>query len=330
MWNRGAVYHDLMAATTPTLDPAYRALTQGAGLLDRSEHGKLALTGPQARAVLNGQVSNDVEALEPGHGVYAALLTNKGKMLGDLRVLDTGDELLLLTERVALQALFDQVRRGAIGWEAELHKRTLEQGLLSLIGPRAREVAGADELARAEHANRPAEIGGAPVLLVATDLGVDLVCATRDTERVREALVGAGAVAVDEAAAEIVRVESGRPRYGIDVDDSTIPQEAGLNERAVSFTKGCYVGQETVARLHYRGRPNRRLQGLRLSAPAASGTPLRLGEREVGVLGSVVVSPVHGPIALALVRREAGLGDRLAVGDDGVSGAVVELPFAAG
>jgi tRNA-modifying protein YgfZ len=319
-----------MAATTPTLDPAYRALTQGAGLLDRSEHGKLALTGPQARAVLNGQVSNDVEALQAGHGVYAALLTNKGKMLGDLRVLDTGDELLLLTERVALQALFDQVRRGAIGWEAELHKRTLEQGLLSLIGPRAREVAGADKLARAEPANRPAEIGGAPVLLVATDLGVDLVCATQDTERVREALVGAGAVAVDEAAAEIVRVESGRPRYGIDVDDSTIPQEAGLNERAVSFTKGCYVGQETVARLHYRGRPNRRLQGLRLSAPAPSGTPLRLGEREVGRLGSVVVSPVHGPIALALVRREAGLGDRLAVGDDGVSGAVVELPFAAG
>ena len=320
----------VMVATTPTLDPAYRALTEGAGLLDRSEQGKLALTGPQAKVVLNGQVSNDVEALTAGSGVYAALLTNKGKMLGDLRVLDTGDELLLLTERAALQALFDQVRRGAIGWQAELHKRTVQQGLLSLIGPRARELAGADELPRAEHANRPAAIGGTPVLLVATDLGVDLVCDAPETERVRDALLGAGVVAVDEAAAEIVRVESGRPRYGIDVDDSTIPQEAGLNERAVSFTKGCYVGQETVARLHWRGKPNRGLRGLRLSAPAVPGTPLRLGEREVGRLGSAVVSPVHGPIALALVRREASVGDTLSVGEDGASATVVELPFVAG
>jgi folate-binding protein YgfZ len=319
-----------MAATTSPLDAAYRAVTQGAGLLDRSEQGKIALSGPQAKAVLNGQVSNDVEALAAGHGLYAALLTNKGKMLGDLRVLDTGDELLLLTERAALQALFDQVRRGAIGGHAELHKRTLQQGLLSLIGPRAREVAGADELPLTEHANRPAAVGGAPVLLVATDLGVDVVCDAQELERVRDALLGAGAVAVDEAVAEVVRVESGRPRYGIDVDDSTIPQEAGLNARAVSFTKGCYVGQETVARLHYRGKPNRQLRGLRLSAPAAPGTPLRLGEREVGRLGSSVLSPVHGPIALALVRREASVGDTLSVGEAGVSATVVELPFVAG
>src|SRR4051795_3793953 len=159
-----------MAATTETRDSAYRALTAGAGVVDRSELGKLALTGAQAAEMLNGQVSNDVEALGPGTGCYAALLTNKGKMLGDLRVLNTGDELLLLTERAALQALFDQLRRGAIGWDAELHKRTLQQGLLSVIGPRAREVAGAGELPAAdvptdEHANRPATIGDAPVLL---------------------------------------------------------------------------------------------------------------------------------------------------------------------
>src|SRR5919199_792736 len=266
-----------MAAIAETRDSAYRALTAGAGLVDRSAFGKLALTGDQAAEMLNGQVSNDVEALAPGTGCYAALLTNKGKMLGDLRVLATGDELLLITERSALQALFDQLRRGMIGWRAELHKRTLQQGLLSVIGPRAREAAGA--------------------------------------------------AAVDEAAAELVRVESGRPRYGIDLDDTTIPQEAGLNDRAVSFTKGCYVGQETVARLHWRGKPNRHLRGLRLSAPAPAGTPLRLGEREVGRLGSVALSPVHGPIALAIVRREASVGDSLAVGDGGVSAQVVELPF---
>ena len=124
-----------------------------------------------------------------------------------------------------------------------------------------------------------------------------------------------------------MRVEHGRPRYGVDLDDGVIPQEAGLNERAVSFTKGCYVGQETVARLYYRGKPNRHLRGLRLSAPAATGDALRLGEKQVGRVGTVAVSPAHGPIALALVRREAAPGDTLAVGDGGVTAEVVELPF---
>jgi folate-binding protein YgfZ len=136
-----------------------------------------------------------------------------------------------------------------------------------------------------------------------------------------------GAVDVDEAAAEVLRVEAGRPRYGIDLDDTVIPQEAGLNERAVSFTKGCYVGQETVARLHYKGKPNRHLRGLRLSAPAAHGDELRLGERTVGTIGTSVVSPRLGPVALALVRREAEPGVTIAVGDGGETAQVVELPF---
>jgi folate-binding protein YgfZ len=135
-------------------------------------------------------------------------------------------------------------------------------------------------------------------------------------------------VPVAEDAAEVVRVERGRPRYGVDLDEATIPQEAGLNERAVSFTKGCYVGQETVARLFYKGKPNRHLRGLRLSgADVATGDELRLGEKVVGRLGSVVVSPRFGPIALALVRREAEAGATLTAGDRGVSATVAELPF---
>jgi folate-binding protein YgfZ len=127
--------------------------------------------------------------------------------------------------------------------------------------------------------------------------------------------------------AEIVRVESGRPRFGVDMDsDSVIPQEAGLNERAVSFTKGCYVGQETVARLYYRGKPNRRLRGVRLSAPAPSGAELRLGEKTVGRLGSSVVSPSFGPIGLALIRREAEDGATVSV--DGEPALIVDVPFA--
>ena len=297
-------------------------------LVDRSERGKLALTGAEAKEFLQGQVTNDVEGLTDGTGCYAAFLTHKGKMLGDLRILDAGDELLLDCERVALQELFTMIRRFKLGRAVELHKRTLERGLLSLIGPDARRIAGADDLPAEEHSHRAGELAGALVRLIATDLGVDVLCDAADTERLAAALAAGGATTADEAVAEVRRVESGRPRYGVDLDDTVIPQEAGLNARAVSFEKGCYVGQETVARLYFRGKPNRHLRGLKLSGPAAHGDPLRLGEREVGKLGSVVESPLHGRIALALVRREASPGDSLAVGENGVRAEVVDLPFA--
>ena len=309
-------------AVTESPSAEYTALVEGCGLVDRSERGKLALTGSHAKELLSGQVTNDIEALAAGEGCYAALLTNKGKMLADLRVIDTASELWIDTERVALQALFDNLRRGAVGWQAELHKRTLQQALLSLVGPHAARAVGGE--VGPEHANRAAQLGGADVLLIATDLGVDVVCAAEDADRVRDAL---DVPVVPEAAAEVLRVESGRPRYGLDLDEGTIPQEAGLNERAVSFTKGCYVGQETVARLHYRGKPNRHLRGLRFSEPVGTGTPLVLGEREVGRVGSSVVSPRLGPIGLALVRREAAVGDELAAGE--ARAVVAELPFAA-
>jgi tRNA-modifying protein YgfZ len=319
----------------------HAVVSERCGLLDRSERGKLALTGAGAVEFLNGQVTNELADLVPGEGRYAAFLTHKGKMLGDLRILATGEdedgapaELLLDTERVALQELFDMIRRFKVGYDVELHKRTLERGLLSLIGPESERVAGTDEadrdstaLAAEEHANTPVEIDGIAALAIRTDVGIDLLCDAADTERLREALLARGAQAVSELAAECVRIEHGRPRYGVDIDESTIPQEAGLNERAVSFTKGCYVGQETVARLHYKGKPNRHLRGLRLSAPVAGGAELRLGERTVGHVGSVAVSPALGPIALALVRREAAPGETVQVGDAGASAQVVELPF---
>jgi folate-binding protein YgfZ len=287
-------------------------------VVDRSDRGKLALTGPDAKTFLHGQVTNDIEALTPGHGCYAAFLTHKGKMLGDLRVFDVGDELLLDCERVALQELFNMIRRYKLGADVELHKRTLELALFSVIGPDAPRLAGPDE-----HDNARVELGGVPALAVTTDVGTDIFCAAADREAVRAALDFPDG---DEAAAEVVRVERGRPRFGVDIDDSVIPQEAGLNERAVSFTKGCYVGQETVARLYYRGKPNRRLLGLKLSAPAPSGSELRLGEKVVGRLGSSVESPALGPIGLALVRREAAPGDTVDV--DGVSALIVDVPFA--
>src|SRR5438309_11400624 len=131
----------------------YRTATEGCALVDRSDRGKLAVTGGDAKSFLQGQVTNDVESLTPGNGCYAAFLTPKGKMLGDLRILDTGAELLLDTERVALQELFNMIRRFSIGYDAQLHKRTLERGLLSLIGPQADKVAGAAGLSTEEHAH---------------------------------------------------------------------------------------------------------------------------------------------------------------------------------
>ena len=316
-----------MATSTQQAAGEQRVVHEGCGLLDRSERGKLALTGADAKSLLQGQVTNDVEALTPGTGCYAALLTPKGKMLGDLRVLDTGTELWLDTERAALQAIFNVLHRALLGADAVLHKRTLEQGLLSLVGPRARQVAGPAAAGLGdEHANANANVGGVDALLVATDLGVDLVCAAGDAGPLAGALVANGAQPVSEQAAEVLRVERGRPRYGVELDDTVIPQEAGLNDRAVSFTKGCYVGQETVARLHYKGKPNRHLRGLRLSAPADPGTPLVVDGREVGRLGSSVLSPRLGPIGLALVRREAPPGTTVAVGD-GTTGEIVDLPF---
>ena len=312
-------------ATAP-LDRDYDALTTAAGLVDRSERGKLALTGGGAAEFLNGLVSNEVEALKLGSGVYAAVLSPKGKMLGDLRVLRAGPELLLDTERPGLQAVFNVLWRGRVGYDVEIHKRTLETGLLSLAGPRARAVAGA-ELPDEEHANVGTQIAGAPVRLVVTDVGIDVLTAADDTEAVAAALRERGAVTASQAAFETLRVERGRPRYGVDLDDSVIPQEAGLNERAVSFTKGCYVGQETVARLFYRGKPNRHLRGLRLAGPASTGDELTFDGRSVGGVGTVARSPRHGPIALALVRREAQPGDAVAVGDGGTTAELVELPF---
>jgi tRNA-modifying protein YgfZ len=315
------------ATDTSRLDAEYRALTEGCGLLDRSERGKLALTGPGAKEFLAGQVTNDTEALAPGSGCYAAFLTPKGKMLGDLRILDRGEELLLDTERPALQALFDMIRRFKIGYDVQLHKRTVERGLLSLLGPDAPRIASAETLPAVEHANAAVEIEGVAAIVARTDTGVDLICDAADTEELTRALRDRGAAPVSEEAAEIVRVEHGRPRYGIDLDETVIPQEAGLNERAVSFTKGCYVGQETVARLHYKGKPNRHLRGLRLSAPAEPGAELHLGERSVGRLTSSVLSPAHGPIGLVLVRREAEPGASVSVGEHGAEAEVVELPF---
>lgn len=297
----------------------YERLTRDSGLVDRSERGKLLLTGTEAAEYLQGQVTNDVESLASGQGCYAALLTHKGKVVADMRILRGPDWLLIDTEPHALGALKRNVGMYSIGRDVQVGDETAARAILSLVGPAARTHLDAEP-----PPEENAWVEGAHGIYVTTDLGVDVICAADRADAAKTAL---GIDQVSLAAAECVRIESGRPRHGYDFDADTIPQEADLNDRAVSFTKGCYVGQETVARLHYKGKPNRHLRGLELSEAGQRGDVVMLGDRQVGELGSTAVSPVHGPIALALIRREAAPGAEVTVGDRAEPAVVVALPF---
>ena len=292
----------------------YELLTESVGAVDRSERAKFLVRGGEAVEFLQGQVSNDVEALAPGSGCYATILSHKGKLRTDLRILRGEDFLLLDTEAIGHAVVQHLLQTYALGRDVRFEDVTGSRALVSLIGPGAR-----DALDAVPPGEENAWVEGEHGMYVATALGVDVI---------GEPGLELGVEPVSEEAAECVRIESGRPRLGYDMDADTMPQEAGINGRAVSFTKGYYVGQETVARLHYRGKPNRHLRGLRLSEPAERGAEIVLGEKTVGRLGSACVSPRLGPIALALVRREAEPGASVLVG--GAAAEVVELPFADG
>jgi folate-binding protein YgfZ len=300
--------------STPTveLDAQYRQLREECGLVERPDRGLLIVSGPDAADYLQGQLTNDTEAIEPGEWIYAALLDRKGHMQADMRVLRPGDgpDLWLDLEPEGSAAANRHLQMYKIGREVEVTDAGDEYVLLSLIGPRATEIARAVE-----------------GTTLRTDQGVDLIVPAAERDGVRETLLGAGAVEVSPEAAEILRIEAGRPRFGAEMGTETMPAEAGIVEQAVSFTKGCYIGQETVARLHYKGKPNRHLRGLKFSGPARPGQSLVLGEKEVGTVGSAAVSPALGPIGLAILRREAEPGATVAVGEDGVTAEVVALPF---
>jgi folate-binding protein YgfZ len=313
-------------SVTVELDAQYRQLREECGLLDRSGRGGIAVIGPDGAEYLQGQLTNDVEALGVGEGQYAALLDRKGHMQADLRVLRAAaEEILLDLEPETKDAALRHLTMYSIGRDVKVVDATEERAIVSLIGPRAVEIAGSAPLP--EFANESTTVAGTRVLAVGTRDGIDLFLPIAERDRLIAALLEAGAVEVSAEAVEILRVEAGVPRFGAEMDAATMPAEASIVEDAVSFTKGCYIGQETVARLHYKGKPNRHLRGLKLSAAATPGAPLRLGEKEVGTLGGAVVSPALGPIGLAIVRREAQPGAQLTVGEDGVTAEVVALPF---
>jgi folate-binding protein YgfZ len=302
----------------------YELVTEAVGAVDRSDRAKFLVRGSEAADFLQGQVSNDVEALEPGQGCYATILNAKGKLRTDLRILRGNDIgahpaepgasagwFFLDTEAIGHAVLRHMLETYSLGRDVQYEDLTTTRSLVSLLGPDARSALDV-EPPEDEHAVVEGEHG----IYVVTDLGVDVI---------GEPGLDLGVPEVSQDVAECVRIESGRPRLGYDMDAETMPQEAGINERAVSFSKGCYVGQETVARLHYRGRPNRHLRGLRLPEPVERGTDILLGDKVVGRVASNCVSPRFGPIALALVRREAEPGTSVSV--NGATVEVVGLPF---
>jgi folate-binding protein YgfZ len=309
----------------PEIDAQYRELREGAGLLERNERVALEVRGPDAAEFLQGQVTNEIEELAPGDGCYAAMLNPKGHMVADMRVLrPEPDRLLIDSEATASEAVLRDLRMYKIGRQVDVAAMP-DRAVLSLIGPRSDEVAESALGVHLPPDEHSVIAVGDGLFATRTDVGIDVI-ADRPAEA-REALLGAGAQPVSLEAAEIVRIERGRPRHGLDMTEDNLPAEAGIVERAVSFTKGCYVGQEPVARMHYKGRPNRHLRGLRLSGPAERGSALLADGKEVGRLTSTSLSPALGPIALALVRREVAPGEQLIVADGGPAATVVELPF---
>jgi folate-binding protein YgfZ len=311
----------------PEVESDYRLLRERAGAVERTRR-VTNLSGRDAIEFLQGQVTNDVSALESGEGCYALLLNPKGRILADLRILIRApEEVVLESEPQAMETLLSELTRYKIGRQVQLSPGAEEFAVISLIGPAASAAAGREPPSR-EHAFIETQIGGADVLAVATDLGLDLVYPTAAAEQVRESL--APTPFVGENVAEILRIESGRPRFNLDMGPDNLPGELGLEERAISFTKGCYVGQEPVARMHHRGHPNRQLRGLRLSEPGSPGEPVTKKEddagKEVGKIGSTCVSPAYGPIALALLRREIEPGADVQVADK-TTAQVVALPF---
>ncbi|HEX7123574.1 MAG TPA: glycine cleavage T C-terminal barrel domain-containing protein [Gemmatimonadaceae bacterium] len=323
---------------------AIEALRAGAVLFDRSARVRATFAGPRSAEVLTGLVTNDVLALAPGDGQYAAALTPKGKIIADLRLFARDDGILVDVPERAATGWWEMIRKYV---NPRLSKYADVSGSMrdiGVFGPRAREIVAetvgvsGDVLeAMAPYAHRTVETSDGSVLVARVpDLGVEgyeLFVAAEAVTPLWEALQRRGAVPGTGEAFEVARVEAGRPEWGIDMDDSTLAQEANLDElRAISYTKGCYTGQETVARVHFRGHVNRHLRGLRFSAPPVPPRSAALHDangRVVGDVRSAVLSPHLGGLALAMVRREVEPGSTVQiVWELGATPAtVVALPF---
>jgi folate-binding protein YgfZ len=362
---RGAIFGEVAGVTVPRRFgdglAEYRAVREAVGVVDRHDLARLRLWGRDPVKMLHGLITNDLQNAPPGQGVYAAMLTPKGRAIAELRAftLRRADDVELLVDvpREALEGTREQLKKYVPPMFARWEEVSERVGVIGVYGPRSRELAslvlGAGVPPLAEDAFVEVEWGGAGeparVLVVGTryaggEDGFDLFAPAPALPALWRALLadGAalGALPVGFAALEALRVEAGRPRYGHELTEETIPTEAfesvGLMPRAVSFGKGCYTGQEVIVRIAHRGHVNRNLRGLLLGdAPLpAAGTPLLHPEtgREMGHTTTAAHSPLLGQtVALAMVRRELGPGDAVRVGGEaGIDATITELPFRRG
>lgn len=327
----------------PQADPtAYSAALEGAALYTSAARGRIFMRDRDRAALLHRLSTNHIERLVPGQGADTVLTTPIGRIIDLLGVYALDDALLLVTSPGRGPAIFGHLRKNIFfNDRVKLEDASATLGQLTLYGPRAADLLAALGLPGADLAERGVAAASwrDQPLYVATcrpigGAGYWLIAPPAALEELAAALREAGAAPLDEATHEVLRVEAGHPAYGRELSQEYIPLETGLWD-AVSFNKGCYVGQEIIARMESRGRLAKRLRGLRLAAPpalddaaAAPLAKLDAAGKEAGDLTSVAESPRHGLIGLAYVRTaHAEPGARLLVA--GAEAEVVALPFGA-
>ncbi|MEN9798658.1 MAG: hypothetical protein RL653_2354 [Pseudomonadota bacterium] len=305
-------------------------LRRSAALLDASGREAVRVVGPERASFLHGMVTNDVEGLPVGQWAYAAACTAKGAMVADCRVLARADELWLDTEPGYGERLLSHLSKFLISEDAELHPASGERAAWVLAGPTSHEVA-AQLGVKVPEGQGFTESGDGTWALAHGLYGVpavELFVPLSGIAAFREKVRSLGVPELPLSALEALRVEAGYGRMGTDMEETTIPLEARL-ERGIHYQKGCYLGQEVIARATFRGQVSRKLSGLAFSGPLpARGTELKKGDKRVGHVTSTVVSPRFGAIGLGYVHRLVGEpGTELEL-PDGSKVTVRALPFA--
>ncbi|MBX3746911.1 MAG: aminomethyltransferase family protein [Verrucomicrobiae bacterium] len=326
----------------------HRALRSAAAAIDLSARGRLVLLGADRQKFLNGQVTNNVKELATWSGCHALLVNPKARVLADMQVYALPNELLLDVEPGLGPVVAARLEQFVVGEDVQVVDAAPHYGLLGVQGLRADRVVEALGLVSALPSGalevRTQEVAGVGEVYVARHervglRGYDLYVPTGSMVEVAERLSGAlaeiGGGWCGWEAFEVARVEAGIPRYGADIDETNLAPEAGVTERAISYTKGCYIGQEVIARIRTYGQVTKALRGLRLTGAGEErpgrGTRLFHGGKDVGYLTSVVESPERGEVVgLGYVRKECnGPGTRLRVGvpDGAVEAEIVPLPL---
>ncbi len=290
-----------------------RTIREGCGLVDRSWIGRLEVTGADRLRLLNALVTCEMKSLAPGDGCYGFFTGPQGKILADFAAVAMADRLWLELPAGREEAIAGHVRKYVLADRVEVMPLA-DMLPITLVGARAAAVLGdAAEAAGGPWAHGRAGVLGSEVEVARRGLlGAPAftlwVSASIAPDLVRGLLAGGDVQPVGFAVLEAARVEAGIPRFGADFGPESFPQESGLEEAAVSYTKGCYLGQEVVARIHYRGQVHRTLRALAFDEMPPPGAMLSLpgeaGSQEVGTIGTAVESPAAGPIGLALLKRQ--------------------------